>query len=95
MRVPRKARYISILIVTIALWSATGLAQDATPDSGPFSPLANLGELKIALTRYEESGQYERDLEQVGSFAKAYLRQDKSDRSVLRDALEKLLRVYP
>src|SRR5208283_1917266 len=77
MRVLSKAQYILTLMVAIALWSTAALAQGAGPDTSPLSPLANLGEMKIALTRYEESGQYERDLEQVGSLAKEYLRHDK------------------
>jgi predicted secreted acid phosphatase len=77
MRVLSKAQYILTLTVTIALWSTTALAQGASPDTSPLSPLANLGERKIAVTRCEESGQYERDLEQVGNLAKEYLRQDK------------------
>lgn len=60
-----------IALALISQCSALAFAQGITSAAG----LPNLGQYKIELTKYQESGHYERDLEAAVSPAKAWLSQ--------------------
>lgn len=65
--------HLAAVFVTICFWSAIATAQAfGKPLTAPGNP-ANIGQYEIELRRYEESGQYERDLVAVIGEAKRYL----------------------
>ncbi len=69
----RGTNRLLIGVTMVLLSTAPALAQSATTTSGSPSKLVNLGQYKIELTRYKESGQYERDVAVAVSKAAAYL----------------------
>lgn len=64
---------IRLLIALALISQCSSLA--FTQNTASAAGLPNLGQYKIELTKYQESGQYERDLEAAVSPAKAWLAQ--------------------
>jgi acid phosphatase len=78
------------VLLALALVGCCGmpLLAQSTADSLPLCRPVNLGEYKIQLTRYEESGQYQRDIMAAVAPAAAYLEQQAGRKGKLAIVLD-------
>jgi predicted secreted acid phosphatase len=81
---------IRLLLAAALIWHSTALGFAQTPASAPVLPCkpVNLGQYKIELTHYKESGQYERDLAVAAGRAAAWLAQQRGRKGKLAIVLD-------